>query len=824
MSASGTSLRVTGRDVLRHPGHALATLLLILIPVAFISFILIQESSRATAFNLSSAQTTVRYVGGQCQQSPDGYIHECTEDTEDTVDRPQEPLLLDALPPGTITRLVVSGPATLESSAASTPAFLLQVDGDVNQAPGPGEIRLAPSQRMQLGVSIGDTLTLTVGRVAVTVTVAEDTPGLEALVTHPTVTDPATFVASRSMEGIWHIVNTTLTWDDVERLNEAGFVVQSDEIAGTPPAVVPGFEPHPMGPQHEPFFFIIVLVTLIFGSVITLLLMLLIAPVFAIAVSRQRRTFALMSAQGATPRQILGTAMLYGIFVGPVGATIGLLLGVIASYVWWPSRYPDWPVVLPVWGLPALWLFAVAVTVAAGFLPARNAARASPLSGLDGGEPGRGIRWRRRMWAGPVLVAVAAVVLLVGWLAPPLPNFEDFNWGSTASAVGGLIGFLGVALSAPAVIWLLARLLRRPLAARLATRDMLHQSLRYSSALAAIAALVTLSTFIMVQSEAYSARTNEWERQAYHPGVIAVQDSPRLEETIAAVSDLVGPLTREDVYGVGFNWLTPTYSYLAADPEIVEPCIPGEPCGPMAWVSGPQTLFDAQIVIASPVLIDALVVPGRFPSGPAMFVSSNTEKEESTFQLRDYDDEPVGPAVRLRLVATLPESIGDWMPTPEAFEQFDLTPEHLGAILIAEQPITPSLRDDLTTIDNNIRVPRVAMKQDPIPRFFVTGIVVAIAALVLALSARQQRRRNHLLLTIGSPPHLARDITAWTGALLTLAGSAMGLLAGHAGALLTSSATAAYTRVDWWLALSLLVIAPVAAAVIGWAVTPRTTD
>ncbi|QGU04019.1 FtsX-like permease family protein [Corynebacterium comes] len=826
MRAFRASIRVTRRDALRHPLMSLLAVLIVAIPTAMLSYFLVREESRATAYELSFAPTTATYIGGQCRQSPDGYSHECSKAADE---RPQQEILLDVLPHGFTAELVVSGPATLESPGAVSQTSLTQVDPGVPQAPSPGDIRLTTPQREQLGVAQGDTVTVTAEGTTVEVTVSSDTPGTDALLSHPTVIDPATFRTSPALWAVWHLEGTrALTWDDVEKLNGVGFTVQSPEILGAPPPSAAGLDGRSPGLVDPPLEFLWTLMTLVSGVVVALLVVQLFSPVFAISVNRQSRTFALMSAQGAAPRHIIWAALTYGALAGLIGATVGVLFGAAAAYVLWLRQYPDWPVEIPWIGLPAVWATAVAASTAATLLPAWLAARADAFSGVPEAASGRMLRRQRWVWTGPGLLVASLILLGVSLLSPPPPNFEDLNWASLASTLGGLTGFIGVAFTAPAVVRLIGLQVSRPLPARLAARDMVRQPLRSMPAVAAIAALVTLSTFFMVQSESFDDRATAWERQTYRPGVIAVPDSPRLEETISAISDVVGPLTRVEVHGISYDWSSPRYAFLVAEPELVEPCNAGEPCGPPVWVPGPQSLFDAPVVIASPLLLDALSVPATMPSGAAMLVSGDVEVEEATFRLQSEVKEPfgdtenVGNKVTLRISPILPETVTDWMPTPEAFEQFGVGSEFLGEMVIAERPITTQMRTELSGIDANIRIPGVPPERESAPQFYVTGIVIFIVTLVLLVSVGQMRQRNALLESIGAPPHLSRAVTASAGALITLSGSVLGLIAGHAGALFTSQSLIRYVSVDWWLILGLVVIAPLSAALIGWAITPGT--
>lgn len=818
--------RVSRRDAVRHPLALLLAVLIVAVPTAFLGYVLIREESRAPAFEISFAppdETTATYIGGRCRQSTDGYTHDCTDPPDATDTRPQQEILLDVLPSGFSAQLMISGPATVESRTATAQTSMIQVDPSVSRAPGPGEIRLMTPLREQLGVVPGDTVTVTAEGVTVDVTVVSDTPGVDSLLSHPTVFDPATFRSSPTLWAVWHLDgDRPLTWDDVDRLNSVGFTVQGRGIRGDAPPSVRGLDGPPRDSVGQPLGILWSLAALVFGTMAALLAVQLLAPVFAVQVNRQSRTFALMAAQGAAPRHIIWAALTYGALAGLTGATAGLLTGGVVAVAVWPGQYPDWPVRIPWPGLLGLWFAAVVAAVAATLLPAWFSSRAGIVAGLSGAT-GDGIRRRPRwLWFGPGLLLFSLLIFGVSRLVPPPPNFGDLNWGSLASSVGGLTGFIGVTLTAAALVHLLGHRAPGPLPARIAAREMRRQPLRSVPAVAAVAAVVTLATSLMVQSDAYARRATAWEQQTYRPGVIAVPDSPRLEKTVHAVSEVVGPLTRGDVHGIGYDWTAKFGPHLVADPELVEPCSPGEPCGPPVWVPGPQSLFDAHVVIASPLLLDALSVPAPMPSGAAMLVSGDVETEEASFQLHRAVGDPLGEEVSLRVSPILPETVSDWMPTPEAFERFGVESEFLGVILIARGPLTPAVREELLGIDATIRTPGVPIPREPGSRFSITGLVILVVALTLALTVGRSRRRNAVLESVGASPRLPRIVSASVGGLLTLSGSVPGLIAGHAGVFLSSPTVAGHVTIDWWLILGLAVVAPAVAAAVGWVLTPRT--
>lgn len=162
----------------------------------------------------------------------------------------------------------------------------------------------------------------------------------------------------------------------------------------------------------------------------------------------------------------------------------------------------------------------------------------------------------------------------------------------------------------------------------------------------------------------------------------------------------------------------------------------------------------------------------------------------------------------LRISPILPETVTDWMPTPEASGQLGVESDFLGEILIAEDPVTPAMRSDLAALEPNIRMPGVPFRRGPDAKFHDTGIVVLLLVLtvVVALlpSAGRQRLRRCADHAGGFRPGAHREACG--------------------GRCPPPRRSPPYAGVDWWLILGLAVIAPVAAAVIGRAAAPGTTS
>ncbi|MCX8007172.1 MAG: ABC transporter permease [Coriobacteriia bacterium] len=145
---------------------------------------------------------------------------------------------------------------------------------------------------------------------------------------------------------------------------------------------------------------------------------------FRTVVAERRHDIGMLRATGASRRTILGLFLTESLLQGAIGTGLGLLAGwgfavfvsgVLRGYIQGLMRMEDFGVVFE----PQAWVLAVGlgmgVTVLAAVVPARAAARITPLDAL---RPQIGDVYEkaatRRAWAGLALIVVGAALLFVG--------------------------------------------------------------------------------------------------------------------------------------------------------------------------------------------------------------------------------------------------------------------------------------------------------------------------------------------------------------------------------------------------------------------------
>lgn len=562
MSSLVAAARPVVRDMFATRWRLIVSVLLIALPVAVISAMTVATESESGSYDVYQARYTVNYHGGQCTQTPDASNPTCDGVDSGRLVPKNHPAnfaayLKDNLPEGATAGLHASLTATISTDHGTSTRTTVQqaplstLPSGYSAKLADGTIVLPKQTAVNLGIAAGDRVTVATGISTRTLTVAALSPSyLTAVGSDTLVGDAAEVFATASYPSAidlpyWTLETTSdLTWDDVLKLNKAGFTVTPGpnvEFAGAPAdAPPPTGVPRSFAMTFGEFLFNAVIVAAY--AIAAMLIVLLLSPVFALAFSRNTRMMALMSAQGASPRQIRLAVLAYAGLIGLMGGTLGVALGAIGGTVYWKASFADWPLSLAV-GMQAVFLLvAVVGAVVSALLPAILVSRNSLAAGIAGAEPDRILGWRKWMAIGPAIL-LAEVLIIAGIVAAKGTAGVERVY-STAT-IFTLVTMIGLAASTPALLLGVARMTDRgSLALRSAGRGLLRRSSRVLPVLAATLCLTFVGTLMTQASGALYRSALETEALTTSAPTVVVQ--PAEQTLVQTTGQATGQGSEQD--------------------------------------------------------------------------------------------------------------------------------------------------------------------------------------------------------------------------------------------------------------------------------------
>ncbi|QAY64648.1 FtsX-like permease family protein [Xylanimonas allomyrinae] len=545
------ALRFGARDARRNKGRTALVAIMVALPVAVGAFAATtlwstrDTPERTVAEQLGPRlQASASFFGTEVQQTPDGNSSAGGASAETQV-ASVDAAFRAALPGGA--RAVAGVDASVVVFAGELQVWqpAVQIDvGDPSVAaafplaegtlPGAGEVALGADIARQLGLEVGDTvgarLNGRVGQVdgpadlgsatlsgilaarqprSVTVLYPASGPITPPATvggpTGPTVTSPFWFVSG----------DTPVTWDDVLRLNDAGFVVTSRQVVLDPPphSAVPYFDGTPPRSASDLLqtwgLFVAVIAVALLEAV------LLVGPAFAVGARRSARSLALVAANGGTARTLRAVVLGTGVVIGVGGALAGTAIGLAGAAVALSSvpgglRFYSvpWPIVL------GIAVVGVLLAAAGAWLPARGASKADVVAVLAGR---RGETAARRWPA-----VVGTVLAVAGYAAAVVGGITT----QVLLLIGGVIvGEIGLVLACGGIVALLGRMAGRlPLSWRFALRDASRHRSRTSPAIAAVLVATAGASAGLVYSTAQSDHDYRSQAIVAAPGVLLLAD------------------------------------------------------------------------------------------------------------------------------------------------------------------------------------------------------------------------------------------------------------------------------------------------------------
>jgi len=569
---------------------------------------------------------------------------------------------------------------------------------------------------------------------------------------------------------------------------------------------------------------------------------------FSVIAQRRLRALGMLSAIGATERDVRLVTTVNGLLVGVAAALAGAVLGFTAWFAYVPAlRQATGHVVdaanLPWWAIAAGIVFAIATSVLASRRPAKTMAQVPVVAALSG-RPAPPKPVHRSAIPGVMLFAGGVTCLaFTGGLAGVGGGGNSRN---SLPLLGSLVAVIaGILLLAPLAISVLAAGAgpRLPVAIRIALRDLVRYRARSGAALAATTFAVFLAMSICVVASIV------FEQALNRAG-------PNLSSgqlIIYTQSQVSGPV--ESLSTAKLASLSRQVDSLAA--SLHAPVLPLEFAGPTLYQVGTQQNlnFTGAVYLATPQLLamygisasqiapgtDVLTMrPGLAglphmemiwashvgPLGPVIGLGSNPPGGPCTLS----NDCLANPAIQT--ISSLPggTSAPNTVITEYAENKYRLRPQLTGWLIQAPAPLTAAQINAAGQLANAYGVTAETKSggidlADIADGATTLGIVIALGVLAMSVGLIRSETAPDLrtLAATGASSAIRRTITAATAAALGLLGAILGV----AGAVITglawahSSLSATFGELPLSDVLILLAGLPLVAAAGGWLLAGR---
>lgn len=444
---------------------------------------------------------------------------------------------------------VTSASSTVTANATNVPQGG-QLQPEEGSAPsGAGEIMLRAADAETLGVDVGESLTLSTFDASGSGDGEGPSFTVSGIIPGSSSTGLALYLTEAGLQKapteLMPEAVRIVAADGTERADLAATVTSSLESAGLDEGVSVQTVDQVVADQVDELSGasdFLSTVGIAFGLLSAGVAALVISNTFQVLVASRIRVLALFRAVGASRQQVRGAALVEGLTLGVVGSAVGVGLGFLigwgltaAARAFWIPEFAhvsfSWTALLlgPAVG--------IAVTVAAGLIPAVRASRVSPIEALrpvDVPAANRRVPWARAV-LGLVLACIGVTLSLYGALEQ--------------SVVFGILGcfalFVAMLVSArvfvpPFVGWL-ARLIgavtgRSP-AVLLAGRSASSAGSRTASTTGALLIGITLVTAVVVGSASLQ-RTLELATAGDTPVDLVVAESGGDVESVLDGSDI----------------------------------------------------------------------------------------------------------------------------------------------------------------------------------------------------------------------------------------------------------------------------------------------
>jgi putative ABC transport system permease protein len=574
------------------------------------------------------------------------------------------------------------------------------------------------------------------------------------------------------------------------------------------------------------------------ATVFLLLASLVAAAGFAVVAQRRLRQLGMLSAVGATQKQLRLVLLTNGVLVGTVAALIGTIVGLGLWLVFAPTLETavdhridrlslPWPF------LVLALVLAILGTTAAAWWPSRAVARLPVMLALSG-RPPRPRPARHAAVAAAALMGVGIASLAVSGRDKPV-----------FIVVGIVTTILGCLLLGPAGIRVFSRVAGRlSIAPRLALRDLVRYQARSGAALAAVALALGIAATVVLVASAEAAKRNAKpvnlsDRQVHvylgRPKTReaiptqAVSQIHRLSGSVQQIADRLGdadvvPLTKV------FQPRTPAFFDPVAGYKVI-------PTADLTVNSGMSYSPAAELFVATPAMLryldidPASIDPGTdflVPSGMAtdkFVIPSFTDRRD--VRITDFQRISIG----RHLFGSAPGASGRTVAfiTPHGLRRHGWKQIPGGWLVEGNRPLTTDQIADARELASDagltieVRRGKASFAK---AMAIATGAGALLALGILAMTVGLIRSESagdlRTLTAAGATSRIRRTLTATTAGALALLGAILGV----AGAYLTLAALyyddLGYLRDVPVLYLALAIAGvPLVAAAAGWLIAGR---
>jgi putative ABC transport system permease protein len=258
---------------------------------------------------------------------------------------------------------------------------------------------------------------------------------------------------------------------------------------------------------------------LVFAGIALVVGSFLILNTFSMIVAQRTRELALLRAIGASRRQVTTSVLGEALFVGVLGSTLGLAVGILLSiglralFKVLGADLPRGSLVVSGGTILVSYLVGVLVTLVAAYFPARRAARIAPVAAMrtDVTPAPRSLRLRGVLGASVIALGLLAVA---GGLVGAASDTTSDGSHAALAGLGSVLVLIGVIVVSPSITGRVLGVLRAPFRAtagatgRIALENARRNPRRTASTASALMIGLTLVSAIGVLASSWTASTD----------------------------------------------------------------------------------------------------------------------------------------------------------------------------------------------------------------------------------------------------------------------------------------------------------------------------